>query len=391
MNTEPTLKGSWQADLTDFYLDGLRIPSLSAQEGVYARRIREEMIRLGYDEVWFDRIGNVCGRLGNGPLVIHLDSHMDTVEVHDPQEWRYPPFAGTLADGVVHGRGSVDMKGGLSASIYGAALARDRGDLAGKTVYVTATVDEEYCDGVCLQHFYQDSGIRPDCVVICEPSECRVVVGHSGKLQTRLTTHGVSAHGSTPQLGVNAVYAMAPIIAGVEALNETLAATPGGGTVVLSHIDCVTASLNAVPSECGIYLDRRLRLGETIAQVEAELDGLVVGRDADWKVGILRHTSWTGEELVYEPRHDPWQIPSDHPLTQAAHRAWRDVYNTDPGPDRVWDFGTNAVVPVAMGIPVIGFGPGDPKLAHQRDECCPLDQVLTAADYYAQLIREIRL
>ena len=375
--------------LIAFVQQGVRTPSYSDQEGAYAALIRDKMEELGFDEARIDPAGNVVGRVGSGKTVLHFDSHMDTVEVHDEAEWVSPPFGGEIRDGMLYGRGSVDMKSSLSASVFAAALAKQRGLLEGKTVYVTGSVCEEYCDGVCLEHFYRDAGIRPDYCIICEPSDNTITLGHTGKVQARIFTHGVSAHGSAPEKGVNAVYEMAEIITRVEELNRRLSRTPGGGTIVLSRISSVSASLNAVPSQCEIYLDRRLRMGETVAQVRRELDGLVAGKRAEWEPGTLRRTSWTGAELLYEPVHEPWSIPEDAPLTRACGAAYAAVFGAPPERWGFWDFGTNAVVPVSMGVPTIGFGPGEYKLAHMTDERCDPRQVEDACRFYTQLIAQL--
>lgn len=373
-------------ELIAFYRQTVRTRSYSDEEGDVARMVEAKMKELGFDQAYIDPAGNVVGRVGNGPKVIHFDSHMDTVQANDPEAWRAGPFSAELVDGMVYGRGSVDMKGGLTASVYAAALAKQAGLLEGKTVYVTGSVCEEYCDGVCLEHFYRDSGVKPDVCVICEPSDNTITLGHTGKVQARIKTHGVSAHGSAPEKGVNAVYEMAEIITRVEALNRKLQATPGAGTIVLSHISCVTASLNAVPSQCEIYLDRRLRPGESVAQVKGELDALTAGKRASWEPGTLRHTSWTGTELVYEPAHEPWRIAEDAPLTQACNAAYEAVFGEKPQRYDFWDFGTNAVVPVSMGVATIGFGPGEYKLAHMTDERCDPQKVEDACRFYTQLI-----
>lgn len=372
--------------LIEFYRQAVRTRSYSDEEGNLAKLILAQMRMLGYDEAYIDTTGNVVGRMGKGPRVIHFDSHMDTVEVNDPENWLAPPFEARIIDGMVYGRGSVDMKGGLSASVYAAAQAKKTGLLEEKTVYVTASVCEEYCDGVCLEHFYRESGVRPEVCIICEPSDNVITLGHTGKVQARLRTEGVSAHGSAPEKGVNAVYEMAEIISRVEALNRCLSQTPGGGTIVLSDISCVSASLNAVPSACEIYLDRRLRLGESTEQVRSELEELVSGKRAHWEPGTLIHTSWTGEKLVYEPSHDPWRIPEDHPLTRTCAEAYRAAFGKEPEDYDFWDFGTNGVVPVGMGIPTIGFGPGEYKLAHMTNEHCAVQKVKDACSFYVNLI-----
>lgn len=376
--------------LLDFAQRAVQTVSFTNEEGPLASMVIEEMKALGFDEAFIDSTGNVVGRIGNGPVVIQFDSHLDTVEVHDADDWTHPPFSGAVADGYLWGRGSVDMKSALCASVYAAVLARDLGYLEGKTVYVTGTVCEEYCDGENLKHLYAQLSLRPDFCVICEPSDNLIVLGHKGKAQVRIKTHGVSAHGSAPEKGVNAVYEMAEIISRVDALNKSLyKADEAHGTVVLSDISSVSVSLNAVPSECSIYLDRRLAVGETLEQVASEMEALIAGKKASWEVGTLYHTTWTGKPLIYEPMHNPWKIEKDHVLTLAMIQAVEAVSGSVPQAFDFWDFGTNAITPVAMGIPCIGFGPGEYKLAHMVNERCAVKQIEEACLVYCELIRAL--
>lgn len=373
--------------LVDFISRSIQTKSFSDDEGAYAQLILEEMKALGFDEAFIDQTGNVVGRMGNGPKIIHFDGHMDTVEVHDEQLWKKPPFSGLVEDGFIWGRGSVDMKSALCASVYSAALAKELGYLEGKTVYISGTVCEEFCDGESLKLLYSDLNIKPDYCIICEPSDNVITLGHKGKAQIRIKTHGISAHGSAPEKGINAVYEMAELIQRVERLNASLRnETDPHGTVVLSDISSISASLNAVPSECSIYLDRRLALGETLEQVESEMNTLVAGKRASWEIGTLNHKSWTGRPLSYDPMHSPWRIEKDHALTVALIKAYETVYGASPKSFDFWDFGTNAVTPIALGIPTIGFGPGEYKLAHMVDERCSVKQIEEACEIYAKLI-----
>ncbi|MCL1982149.1 MAG: YgeY family selenium metabolism-linked hydrolase [Clostridiales bacterium] len=377
-------------DLLAFVQKSIQIRSYSDEEGEYAEFVLKEMERLGYDEAFIDGTGNVVGKIGDGAKIVHFDSHLDTVMANDPGSWQIPPFSGKIADGHVWGRGSVDMKSALCASVYAAAQARESGFTNGKTIYVTGTVCEEYCDGENLKHLYKDLLLRPDFCIICEPSDNRIVLGHRGKAQVRIKTHGVSAHSSAPDKGVNAVYEMAEIISRVDALNRSLhRENEDCGTIALSDISCVSASLNAVPSECSVYLDRRLVLGETLSLVGNEMEHLISGKDADWEPGTLHHTTWKGKALEYVPMHEPWTIGEDHPLTLALIRAYWNVYARAPDRFDFWDFGTNAITPVAMGIPTIGFGPGDYKLAHMTDEKCAVNKIEEACEVYCQLIKEM--
>lgn len=390
MSTAPLLPPPLQNDLLAFAQSLVRIQSYSGQEEQIIRFIAQKMTALGYDEVKIDAMGNVLGRIGQGGKAILFDSHVDTVEVNDAAEWEYPPFGGLIVDGRLHGRGSVDMKSSAAASIYAGALAEQLGYAAGKTVYVSCTVFEEDCDGENLKHLFNEFQLRPDYVVICEPSHNLITLGHKGKAQIAIRTHGVSAHGSAPEKGVNAIYEMAEIIQRVEQANLALMKTDGPrGTLVMSRISSVSASLNAVPSECEVYLDRRTVPGETDEAIRAEMDRLIAGKNATWEVGTLHRKSWTGLDITYDPFHPAWKIDLDHDLTRACIAAYRAHFGTEPPAFDFWDFSTNAVTPVSLGIPTIGFGPGEYKLAHMRNESCEVQQIVDACGFYTNVIHQI--
>ena len=377
-------------DLIDFTSQLVRIQSYSGQEGEAIRFIKSKMEALGYDEVVLDKYGNVIGRVGSGDTVILFDSHIDTVKVNDADMWEEPPFSGTVKDGCLWGRGSVDMKSGAAASVYAAAAAKVNGYLDGKTVYVSCSTFEEDCDGEALKHVLAGLKKKPDFAVICEPSANLIATGHKGKAQVIITTHGVSAHGSAPEKGKNAVYEMAEIIQRVEKVNLDLMSRLGPhGTLVLSRISSTSVSLNAVPSECQIYLDRRMAVGETEQDIRDEMDRIIAGKDASWEIDTMRRITWTGEELVYRPLHTAWQINLDHELARAFVSACTDVQESKPDKFDYWDFSTNAVAVVSQGIPTIGFGPGEHKLAHMRDEKVSVDQVIEACAVYAQVIKNL--
>ncbi len=374
-------------DLLKFAQDLVRIKSYSGQEEHAARFIASKMRALGFDGVQIDRFGNVLGRVGSGEQAILFDSHTDTVEVTDEAHWQIPPFSGEIRDGYLWGRGSVDMKSGLAASVYAAAIARSQGLLAGKTVIVSGTVDEENCDGEGLKHMLAEAHLQPDFAIICEPSGNSIATGHKGKAQVRLRTQGVSAHGSAPEMGVNAIYEMAEIIQRVEQTNLELMQKGGRrSTLVLSQISSTAVSLNAVPSACEAYLDRRMVVGETEQSIREEMDRLIAGKNAVWEIDTLRRRTWTGEEITYEPYHLAWEISLEAPLARALIAAYGETFGNPPEKYAYWDFSTNAVALVPSGIPTIGFGPGESKLAHMRDERCEISQILDACAFYIRAI-----
>jgi putative selenium metabolism hydrolase len=379
-----------EKNLIGFTRELVRIKSYSGGEKEIIEWIAEKMKMLGYDEVIIDSMGNVVGRIGSGEQIVMLDSHVDTVEVKDENEWSVPPFSGDIVDGRLYGRGSVDMKSSAAASIYAGVLAKEFGWDQGKTIYVSCTVLEEDCDGENLKHLFKELNIKPNWMIICEPSNNLITLGHKGKAQIVIRTHGISAHGSAPEKGKNAVYEMADIIKRVEEVNNKLFQKEAPrGTLVLSQISSVSASLNAVPFECEIYLDRRMVVGETEETVKEEMADIIEGKDADWELGTLKRTSWTGLPITYEPIHPAWKIEMDHPLTMACRSAYEKTFGHAPEQYDYWDFSTNAVSTVSLGIPTIGFGPGEYKLAHMRDENCEVSQIVDACRFYTMLIHEL--
>ena len=377
-------------ELIEFTQDLVRIKSFSGKEEKIVKFIEKKMKALGYDEVIIDSMGNVVGRIGNGEKVIMFDSHVDTVEVKDEEKWDVPPFSGEIVDGSLYGRGSVDMKSGAAASIFAGAIAKRLGLDSGKTIYVSCTVFEEDCDGENLKHLFKELKIKPNYMIICEPSDNKISTGHKGKAQISIKTKGISAHGSAPEKGANAIYEMAEIIQRVEKTNAELMKKEGPrGTLVMSRISSTSVSLNAVPSECEVYLDRRMVVGETKDTIKKEMDKIIEGKNATWEVGTLYRKSWTGMAIRYEPFHLAWQIDLKHELARACIAAYNESFGSDPDEYDYWDFSTNAVTTVDMGIPTIGFGPGRYKLAHCINENCKVSQIIDACSFYTAVIHKL--
>lgn len=390
MNSSDLLTEELKKELIEFTQNLIRLKSYSGQEEEIIKFVEQKMIALGYDEVVIDSMGNILGRIGSGEKSILFDSHVDTVEVKDEAQWDIPPFSGDIRDGRLHGRGSVDMKSSVTASIYAGAIAKKFGFDLGKTIYVSCTIFEEDCDGENLKHLFKELNLKPNYVVICEPSNNIITLGHKGKAQISIKTQGVSAHGSAPEKGMNAIYEMAEIIQRVEKINLELPKKDViKGTLVMSRISSVSASLNAVPSECEVYLDRRMIPGETEEAIRTEMDGLIKGKKATWEVGTLHRKSWTGLEIKYEPFHLAWKIDLGHELSKACIAAYQENFGVEPAEYDFWDFSTNAVTPVSLGIPTIGFGPGEYKLAHMRNESCEVSQILDACGFYARVMQKI--
>jgi len=383
------LADRYTPDMVRFLREMIAIPSESAEEGGVIACARAEMARCGFEEIRVDGLGNLLGRIGSGPTVVALDAHLDTVGVGDPSAWTRDPYRGELTDGVVFGRGAGDQEAGMAAAVYGARIMKEAGLADGVQVWVTGTVMEEDCDGLCWQYILREGVLSPDVVVITEPTNLGVYRGHRGRMEMEVRTQGVSAHGSMPDRGVNAVYRMAPILADVERLNQALASRPdaflGAGTVTVSDIRSTSPSLCAVADSCTIHLDRRLTRGETLASAVAEVEALESVRSAAATVTVLEYAraSYTG--LVYPTRkyYPTWVLEEDHPAIVAGARAAELALGRTPAVGR-WNFSTNAVATCGMfDVPTLGFGPGDEVHAHTTDDQCPVAHLTAAARFYA--------
>lgn len=376
-------------DMAQFLRDMIAIPSESGGERAVVERVRVEMERAGFDEIKIDRMGNILGRIGRGSTVIALDAHLDTVGVGDLSTWRCDPYAGEVREGVIYGRGASDQEGGMAAALYGARIVKELGLDGDVELWVTGTIMEEDCDGLCWQHILKEGVLKPDVVVITEPTNLAVYRGHRGRMEIEVRTQGRSCHGSAPERGVNAIYKMAPILADIERYNADLAAGAdaflGKGSVAVSAIRSTSPSLCAVADSCTIHLDRRLTRGETLEHAVAGIAALPGVRAAGATVTVLDYerASYTGLNLATKKYYPTWVLEEDHPAVAAAERAAAKALGRTPEVGR-WIFSTNGVATAGMfGIPTVGFGPGDEIFAHTPEDQCPIEHLTRAARFYA--------
>ncbi|PWU04021.1 MAG: YgeY family selenium metabolism-linked hydrolase [Terriglobia bacterium] len=379
------LAQSYESDIVRFLRDLIAIPAESGQEAPIIARIRREMEAVGFDEVRVDGMGNILGRIGSGKTIVMMDSHTDTVGVGDPKEWAWDPYQGKVEDGYVYGRGACDQRAGMASMVYAGKLIKAL-DLTGDyTVYMVGSVQEEDCDGLPWLYILNEDGIRPDCVVITEPSSLRIYRGHRGRMEIEVHLRGRSCHASAPERGENPIYKMTRLVREVEKLNERLLFDPflGSGTIAVTEIRSLSPSLCAVPGACSIHLDRRLTAGETKEIALAQVQSLPGAEDAEIEVLTYDTPSYTGLRYPMEKYYPTWLLDESHPVTQAAVSTYRTLWDKAPVVDK-WTFSTNGVGSMGlMGVPTIGFGPGEEDVAHSVVERVPIRHLVEAAQFYA--------
>ena len=379
-------------NIIQFLRDICAIPSMDGQLKDVGERIGAEMTKLGFEEVRFDKMGNIMGRIGSGKRVIVYDSHIDTVGVGDPATWDWDPFKGKVEDGILFARGAVDEKGSTPGMVYGLSFAKELGLLEDTTAWYFGNM-EEWCDGIAPNTFVEvDPKIKPDFVVIGEPTKMQVYRGHKGRVELKITATGRSAHAASHYLGDNAVYKMMSIITQIRELDRRMRfgmgyhPVQGYPSIAVTDVAARTASLNAVPDQFTIYLDRRITLSEPRDEVIAQIKGLIPDYLQDEiQVEELFYDapSYTGFVFPVPKFYPPWLLDDAHPLTQAGQSTVEALWG-EKRPLGTWDFSTNGTYWAGKaGIPSIGFGPGDERFAHTSLEQVPLNEVVTATEFYA--------
>ena len=377
-------------DIIEFMREIVAIPSMDSKIGEVGERVQAEMKKLGFDEVRFDKMGNTIGRIGNGKRVMVYDSHIDTVGIGDPSSWQWDPFKGKVEDGIFYARGACDEKNSTPGMIYGLAIARDLGLLDGWTVYYFGNM-EEWCDSIAPNTYVEvDPQIKPDFVVIGEPTKMLVYRGHKGRLEMKVTAKGKSAHAASNHLGDNAIYKLLPIIAGIRDLEPKLGDHEflGHGKITVSDMHVKTPSINAVPDEAIIYIDRRMTFGETKEAVKKQVEDLIPAEFKDTvKLEELFYDepSYTGFVFPVDKYFPAWAYEENHPLVQAGQEA-RTKIGLPEAASSKWNFSTNGIYWAGKaGIPSIGFGPGDEETAHTVRDSVSLEDMVKATEFYAIL------
>jgi len=363
----------------------VQIKSLSTQEKDVQQEVIRQMQEAGFDEIFADGLGNVIGRIGNGTNSIAFDGHVDTVDIGNLKNWDFDPMSGKVADGFVHGRGTVDQKGGIASFITAGRILKDLGYDKNMTVYFVSSVIEEDCDGLCWKYIVEEDKIMPRLVVSTEPTNLNIYRGHRGRMEMQVVFHGVSAHGSAPERGKNAIYMASQAALEIEKLNEKLKHDDflGKGTITVTQFLSESPSLCAVSDFVQMHLDRRLTWGETKESALAEINDIIRHFDAEVKVLQYEETAYTGQKYGMEKYYPTWKMDESHDSVVKAVASFKNLFDKEPLVDK-WTFSTNGVtIKGFYNIPVIGFGPGNEKLAHAPNEKTPISDLVAASAFYA--------
>lgn len=327
---------------------------------------------------------HVVGRLrgsGERPGLL-FSGHVDVVPPGQVA-WTTDPFGGEIRDGLLYGRGSCDMKGGVAALVVAAeAVARSGRALRGDLVVAVTADEERNClgaDALVLEPLFAGLGS----VIVAEPTSLGLYVAEKGALWVEVRTFGKTAHASMPHLGANAVSALAEFLVRWEAAYSTtdpVDALLGTPTLNVGTIQGGVKT-NVVADRCVAQLDMRtvppLEHADLVRSMEALLNEIVARRPGvRWELSLLSN-------------RPPVSCPADSELALSLAGAVRDLAGVDPTPRGV-PYCTEACVWVPeLGIPAVICGPGSPGMAHQPDEYVPTGELEAAALVYERAAYEL--
>ena len=321
---------------------------------------------------------NVTGYLDFGAAeTLIFDAHMDTVPV---EGMTVDPYGGELKDGKVYGRGSCDVKGPMAAILCAMEKSSESvksGKKARYNILMAAVCDEESGFGgvhAFVKNLDKTKYAPIAGAIVAEPTLLNAVAAHKGAARWIISTIGTAAHSSTPHLGKNAIYAMAPVIQRLESYATELETRKphkrlGSPSLSIGIINGGSA-VNIVPDYCQIHVDRRLIPGETLEYAKEDLQRILEGMDIN-----------ISEPMVAAP---PMETPDDHPLVLQALDAG--LHGGAASEIEYANYCTDAPFYAEIALPTVVMGPGSIAQAHTKDEWISEQQLEMGVRAYTHLI-----
>lgn len=362
-------------------------PSVTGNQEAYramASIISKEMEAMGFKTDWIGvdhRKPNVVGILNpGGHPVLLLNGHTDVVPTGPHEDWEADPFGGQLDGGRLFGRGACDMKGGLAAMVTGTKVFLESEPEMKGTLILTATVDEEI-GGLDGLKYLIDQGLEADFGVVCEPTDLNIVNVCKGLVWIKLTTQGKEAHGSMPEMGINAISKMINILLNLEEIPPSTLSHRilGHGTMNVGVIHAGSKP-NIVPGTCEAQIDVRYLPGESheevLRKIQMAIEGLrIKDSHIEAKAEIVRYRI-------------PVELPEDAEVINRISGATEKATGIRPKLRGMVSPGDMEHL-FRAGISSVMFGPGSEKIAHCPNERVSIDSILLGALIYAQLFTDV--
>ncbi|MBK8905955.1 MAG: M20/M25/M40 family metallo-hydrolase [Anaerolineaceae bacterium] len=379
----------WDAllnDCVDFTQRLIQTPSMTYEEAPLAELVAAELQKLNFDQVWIDEVGNVNGRIrGTDPSLgaLVLNTHLDHVDPGERSLWSVPPYSGTIVDDRIVGRGACDIKGPLAVQVYSMAALLRAGIRPRRDVVFSGVVEEEVGGGGAI-HWVENLDYPVDLVVLGEPSDNNIALGHRGIAQMWVQFNGRSVHASVPEKGINPNFALAQFLVDLTTAKSELSAHEllGPTSVTPTIVEVDTKSANVTPAWTRVCLDFR-----TASESHRSLRAFVRRVAGD-------------QPLILEDAicSTPTPFPDDDKMIFGFY--------TPPTDDKVqraqaligagmgreaelsrYEFATDGRHFVPYNLTIIGYGPSEESQAHVVDEYIAIPKMMESLRGHVELIK----
>lgn len=386
MNKETYFDYLDNEELLRFFSGAVKIPSVNPpgrEEPMteyletFLRENRLEWERVSAEDGRFNLVVKLRGKRSTDSII--FTGHQDVVPVSDEElrRWNCEPFAAEIRDGFLYGRGSSDMKGGLTAALYAMAVLRQNGIEPETDIIFAATVDEEnYMKG---SKNLLDSPLLDGAryLVVCEPTNLHLCIKGKGRTWAEVCVQGKTAHGSQAGAGDNALYTAVDLIQKIRHTELSGYSSPQNGESFWRTL-AIQAGVEpqVVPDTCRFTVDARLAVGHPVGAVWEQLDGLISELQTEAPDTRVSYT-------VIDERPS-WATAEDSPLVRLCKNALAQAglaYIPD-----MFAGSTDASVLVRRGLTPVIIGPGDLSVVHRENECLELSQLYSAARLYLAMM-----
>lgn len=380
MKWDPLLK-----DCVNFAQRLIQTPSMPHKEAKIAALVAAECRELGFDDVWIDEIGNVNGRIrGKNPKfgAIVLNTHLDHVDPGDPDLWSSPPFAAEIREGRIYGRGACDIKGPLAVQVYSMAALLRHGERPQRDVVFSGVVQEEI-GGAGAIHWVKNLDYEVALVVLGEPSDNKIALGHRGIAHFVVTFHGRSVHASVPEKGDNPNYAMAEFLQKLQTAQHNLSTHEllGKTTVSPTIVQVDTKSQNVIPAWTKVCVDFRTA-SESLNSLQTFIRELAGNPSLDIEPAFENDVTSDWDKPItgfYSPPESDFVIRAKA-LIEAGMGRQTTLSS--------YQFATDGRHFVPYGLPMIGFAASEESLAHVANESISIEKMLHSLKGHAALLRD---
>ncbi len=372
-------------DCVDFTQRLIQTPSMPFEEAQLAELIAAELQKLNFDQVWIDEIGNVNGRIrGTDPSLgtLVLNTHLDHVDPGDPSLWSVPPYSGTIVADRIVGRGACDIKGPLAVQVYSVAALLRAGLRPRRDIVFSGVVQEEI-GGAGAKHWVENLDYPVDLVVLGEPSDNKIALGHRGIAQMWVQFNGRSAHASVPEKAVNPNYALAQFIQDVQAAKGELSAHEllGPTTISPTIIEVDTKSTNVTPAWARVCLDFRTA-SESLSSLRDFVKRLV-GDQA-----VLLEDAMCTPPTIFPDSDETIYGFYTPPTDETVQRA-QSLISAGMGREAElssYQFATDGRHFVPYGLTMIGYAASEEGQAHVVDEFISIPKMMESLRGHVKLL-----